>query len=71
MLTESKKQDLQEITDLLKGLDSIGMLIVKSNAAALLARQELAENRIRQQEKQYDRPQLLRNTLELAGKRGD
>lgn len=71
MLTESKKQDLQEITDLLKGLDSIGMLIVKSNAAALLARQELAENRIRQQEKQYDRPQLLRNTHELAGKRGE
>ncbi len=45
MLTESAKQDLREMTDLLKGLDSIGMLIIKSNATVLLARQELAESR--------------------------
>ena len=29
MLTESTKQDLREMTDLLKGLDGIGMLIIK------------------------------------------
>lgn len=49
MLAESTKQDLQEMTDLLKGLDSIGMLIIKSNASALLARQELAESRAKKQ----------------------
>ena len=49
MLTESTKQDLREMTDLLKGLDGIGMLIIKSNATVLLARQELAESRERQQ----------------------
>ena len=32
MLTESTKQDLREKTDMLKGLDGIGMLIRKSNA---------------------------------------
>lgn len=57
MLAEDTKQDLQEMTDLLKGLDSVGMLIIKSNAAALLARQELAESRIRQQA--YDQPELV------------
>ena len=62
MLTESTKQDLREMTDLLKGLDSIGMLIIKSNAAVLLARQELAESRERQQRvtefSHYNRQQL-------------
>lgn len=58
MLADSTKQDLQEMTEMLKSLDSIGMLIIKTSATALLARQELAENRIRQQ-------------VELAGKRGD
>ena len=62
MLTESTKQDLREMTDLLKGLDSIGMLIIKSNATVLLARQELAESRERQQRvtelSHYNRQQL-------------
>lgn len=49
MLPESTKQDLREITDLLKGLDSISMMIMKSNAAVLFTRQELAESRGRQQ----------------------
>lgn len=49
MLSESTKQDLREITDLLKGLDSISMMIMKSNAAVLLTRQKLAESRGRQQ----------------------
>lgn len=62
MLAESTKQDLKEMTDLLKGLDSIGMLIIKSNAVVLLARQELAESRERQQRVtellHYNRQQL-------------
>ena len=62
MLAESTKQDLREMTDLLKGLDSIGMLIIKSNAAVLLTRQELAESRERQQRvtefSHYNRQQL-------------
>lgn len=49
MLSESTKQDLREITDLLKGLDSISMMIMKSNAVVLFARQEIAESRGRQQ----------------------
>ncbi len=49
MLAESRKQDLQEITDLLKGMDSISMMIMKSNAAVLLAKQELTESRAGQQ----------------------
>ena len=49
MLAESKKQDLQEITDLLKGMDSISMMIMKANAAVLLAKQELTESRSNQQ----------------------
>ncbi len=43
MLAESTKKDLQEMVDLLKGLDDIGRMIIKSNTAVLLARQELAE----------------------------
>lgn len=58
MLAEDTKQDLREMTDMLKGLDSIGMLIIKSNTVALLARQELAESRIRQQA--YNQSQMLR-----------
>lgn len=49
MLAESKKQDLQEIADLLKGMDSISMMIMKANAAVLLAKQELTESRSNQQ----------------------
>ncbi len=49
MLAESKKQDLQEITDLLKGMDSISMMIMKANAAVLLAKQELTESKSNQQ----------------------
>lgn len=49
MLAESKKQDLQEITDLLKSMDSISMMIMKANAAVLLAKQELTESRSNQQ----------------------
>lgn len=50
MLTGSRKQDLREMTDLLKGMDSIGMMILKSNATALLARQKLAESRLNKKE---------------------
>lgn len=64
MLTESKKQDLQEMTNLLKGLDNISMLIIKSNTAALLARQELEESRMRKQA--HDQPQMPGNTTELV-----
>ncbi len=49
MLTKSTKQDLQEMTDMLKSLDSISMMIIKTSASALLARQELAESRSGQQ----------------------
>lgn len=49
MLPESTKQDLQEMTDMLKSLDSISMMIVKTSASALLARQEIAESRSGQQ----------------------
>lgn len=44
MLDENTKQDLQEMTEMLKSLDSISMMIIKTSATALLARQELAES---------------------------
>ena len=49
MLAESKKNSIKEAVDKLIKLDSIGMMIIMSNATALLARKELEESRIRQQ----------------------
>lgn len=49
VLAESTKQDLQEMTEMLKSLDSIGMIIIKTSATALLARQELAESKAEKQ----------------------
>ena len=49
MLDKSKKDSIRkEVTKLIK-LDSAGMMIIMSNATALLARQELAESRAKQQ----------------------
>lgn len=53
MLAESTKQDLKEMTEMLKSLDSVGMMIIKTSATVLLARQELAESR--QQTRLIDR----------------
>lgn len=49
MLAESKKDSIRKVVDKLIKLDNIGMVIMMSNATALLARQELAESRTRQQ----------------------
>ena len=49
MLTEGKKSSIGEAVDKLIKLDSIGMMIIMSNATALLARQELEESRANQQ----------------------
>ena len=49
MLAESKKNSIGEVVDKLVKLDSIGMMIIMSNATVLLARQEMEENRTRQQ----------------------
>lgn len=49
MLAESKKNSIKEAVDKLIKLDNIGMMIIMSNATALLARKELEESRIRQQ----------------------
>lgn len=48
MLAESKKESIGEAVDKLIKLDSISMMIIMSNATALLARQELEESRTRQ-----------------------
>ncbi|MDE7477432.1 MAG: hypothetical protein K2M91_05705 [Lachnospiraceae bacterium] len=45
MLNESRKDSIEEVVDKLIKLDNIGMMIIMSNATALLARQELAESR--------------------------
>ena len=49
MLDDRRKDSIREVTDKLAKLDSVGMMIIMSNASALLARQELAESRSRQQ----------------------
>lgn len=49
MLTENKKNDVREITNILKELDRVSIMIIKSNATVLLARQELADSRMNQQ----------------------
>lgn len=49
MLADNKKNSIGEAVDKLVKLDSIGMMIIMSNATALLARQEMEENRTRQQ----------------------
>lgn len=49
MLAGNKKNSIGEAVDKLVKLDSIGMMIIMSNATALLARQEMEENRTRQQ----------------------
>lgn len=41
MLTESKRNSIGEVIDKLTRLDKVGMMIIMSNAMALLARQEL------------------------------
>ncbi len=43
MLAESEKSSIGEVVDKLVKLDSIGMMIIMSNATALLARQEIEE----------------------------
>lgn len=49
MLTEGKKSSIGEAVDKLIKLDSIGMMIIMSNATVLLARQEMEESRSNQQ----------------------
>lgn len=49
MLEVSKRNSIGEAVDKLLKLDSIGMMIIMSNATALLARQELEESRAKQQ----------------------
>ena len=49
MLDKSKKDSIRKVVAKLVKLDSIGMMIIMSNATALLARKELEESRIRQQ----------------------
>ena len=49
MLTEGKKSSIGEAVDKLIKLDSIGMMIIMSNATVLLARQEMEESRTNQQ----------------------
>lgn len=49
MRPEVKREDVKEIANILKELDTVSIMIIKSNASILLARQELAETRIRQQ----------------------
>ena len=41
MLTESKRNSIGEVIDKLTRLDKVGIMIIMSNAMALLARQEL------------------------------
>lgn len=48
MLAESKKSSIGEAVEKLTKLDSIGMMIIMSNATVLLARQEMEESRARQ-----------------------
>ncbi len=45
MLTDNKKNSIGEAVDKLVKLDSIGMMIIMSNATALLARQEIEERK--------------------------
>ncbi len=45
MLAESEKSSIGEVVDKLVKLDSIGMMIIMSNATALLARQEIEERK--------------------------
>lgn len=49
MLEVSKRNSIGEAVDKLLKLDSIGMMIIMSNATALLARQEMEESRAKQQ----------------------
>lgn len=49
MLAEIKKNSIGEAVDKLVKLDSIGMMIIMSNATVLLARQEMEEKRTRYQ----------------------
>ena len=48
MLAESKKDSIRKAVNKLIKLDSAGMMIIMSNATALLARKELEESRIKQ-----------------------
>ena len=52
MLEVSKRNSIGEAVDKLLKLDSIGMMIIMSNATALLARQELEESRANQQKEE-------------------
>lgn len=45
MLAEIQKNSIREAVDKLLKLDSIGMMIIMSNATALLARQEIEERK--------------------------
>lgn len=49
MLADNKKNSIGEAVDKLVKLDSIGMMIIMSNATVLLARQEMEEKRTRHQ----------------------
>lgn len=49
MLTETKKNEIQELTKILTKLDHMGRTIMLSNAMVLLARQEV-KKRQRQEE---------------------
>ena len=49
MLSEIQKNSIGEAVDKLVKLDSIGMMIIMSNATVLLARQEMEESKARQQ----------------------
>ena len=51
MLTESKRNSIGEVIDKLTRLDKVGMMIIMSNAMALLARQELDKDNASQDTK--------------------
>lgn len=61
MLEVSKRNSIGEAVDKLLKLDSIGMMIIMSNATALLARQELEESMAKQQTQAKEQSRQTRN----------